>query len=636
VRGKGVTQKIDSLLENVKFLVVTSVLSGAALSLSFFGVLSDAVPFDVAWVAIVLSGFPIVYGAITGLALRFDIKADVLVSLALIASVVIGEYFAAGEVAFIMMVGKLMEDFTSAKAREDIGKLVRLTPQNARVVRLGQEYAIPCEQVKVGETVRVLPGEFITVDGVIACGRTSVDQSIMTGESLPSEKSAGDEVFSGTLNQYGSIDIEATKIGEDSSIKRMIRLVREADANKAPIVRVTDKWATWIVVISLSTAIAAWFVTAEAIRAVTILVVFCPCALVLATPTAIMAAIGNAAKFGVLIRSGDALERVAKSNIVAFDKTGTLTYGKPEVIAVRSFSDDLSENDVLTYVGIAELRSEHPLGKAAVRHAKSLKLTLKEPSDFSAMPGRGIAVKSDGVQILVGNRSFMEDISDEAAKSVFAASEAYVSEGATVAYLAVDGVISGLVAFSDTIRASAPLVVKTIEKQGMKTLLLSGDNRPAAVHIAKELGISAVKHDLLPEDKVADIQKLQADATQKICMVGDGVNDAPALKTAYVGIAIAMGGVGSDIAMEASDIVLVADDIKRIPYLIDLSRKTLRKINVNIILSMTLNFLAIVMASLGLLGPVAGALVHNVGSVLVVFNSGMLSKMKDKEHPSGL
>ncbi|MDR1910181.1 MAG: cation-translocating P-type ATPase [Spirochaetaceae bacterium] len=619
---------VTSLIENPKLLITTTVLSGIALLLGFFDPLSGILPFDIAWTAIILSGFPIIYGAVSGLIFRFDIKADVLVSLALIASVIIGEYFAAGEVAFIMMIGKLLEDFTAAKARAGIGKLVRLTPQSARVVRDNGECIIPCEQVRPEEIIRILPGETIAVDGIIISGSTSIDQSVMTGESLPVDKSAGDEVFSGTVNQYGAIDIKAAKVGEDSSIKRMIRLVREADANKAPIVRITDRWAAWIVLIALSAAALTWFISGEVIRAVTVLVVFCPCALVLATPTAIMAAIGNAAKYGILIRSGDALERVAKSTIVTFDKTGTLTYGKPEVIAVKSFSPGLSEDDILTLAGMAEARSEHPLGKTIVRYARAKNLPLKDPEEFSAIPGRGVAVKAGGKQIHAGNHTFITEKTGELPPDMSASGGSYVHEGATVIYLALDGIAAGIIALSDTLRNNAPLVIKSLAEKHIKPVLLTGDNREAALYIARELGIADVKYELLPEDKAAEIQKLQADTSQKVCMIGDGINDAPALKTAYTGIAL--GGVGSDIAVDASDIVLLSDDIKRIPYLIALSRKTLRKITVNVALSMALNFAAIILAVLGLLGPVAGALVHNAGSVLVVINSAFLLAEKDR------
>ena len=324
-RMENIIGKVEEFMElgGKKKDIVFLVLGGLSLMISVFDLVP--LPFDAAWIAIILCGVPIVLEAIIGLITSFDIKADVLVSLALIASVFIGEDFAAGEVAFIMQLGSLLEDLTVAKARAGIEKLVRLTPQTARVIMNGEEKIIPAEQIKVGDIIRVLPGETIAVDGVIISGQTSVNQAVMTGESLPVDKIVGDEVFSGTVNQFGAFEMKAIKVGEDSSIQRMIKLVQSADADKAKIVGLADRWATWIVVIALTAAGLTWAFTDEIIRAVTILVVFCPCALVLATPTAIMAAIGNATKHGFLVREGDALERLAKVSKITFVKTGTLT-----------------------------------------------------------------------------------------------------------------------------------------------------------------------------------------------------------------------------------------------------------------------------------------------------------------------
>lgn len=321
--------KLEAFLEwgGVKKDICCLVISGIALIISIFDLIP--LPFDAAWIAIVLCGIPIILEAIIGLVTAFDIKADVLVSIALIASVIIGEDFAAGEVAFIMQLGALLEDLTVAKARAGIEKLVHLTPQTARRLLDGREEIIAAELVNVGDILRVLPGETIPVDGEIIAGETSINQSVMTGESLPVDKGVGDSVSSGTVNQFGAFEMKATKVGEDSSIQRMIRLVQSADAGKAKIVGIADRWATWIVVIALTAAALTWIISGEIIRAVTILVVFCPCALVLATPTAIMAAIGNATKHGFLVSVGDALERLAQVSKITFDKTGTLTYGRP-------------------------------------------------------------------------------------------------------------------------------------------------------------------------------------------------------------------------------------------------------------------------------------------------------------------
>ena len=350
-----VMEKLEAFGEfgGIKKDITFLVISALALIASLTGLL-PGLPFDPAWVAILLCGVPIILEAVIGLVTAFDIKADVLVSLALIASVCIGEIFAAGEVAVIMQLGGLLEELTVAKARAGIERLVHLTPHTARVLAADGAKIIPADQVKVGDRIRVLPGETIPVDGVILTGQTSINQAVMTGESLPVDKQAGDEVSSGTANQFGTFEMEATKVGKDSSIQRMIRLVQSADAGKAKIVGLADRWATWIVVTALTAAAITWFVTGQIIRAVTILVVFCPCALVLATPTAIMAAIGNATKHGFLVREGDALERLASVKRIAFDKTGTLTQGTPQVTAVRSLSSGWTEQGLYSLAAAAE------------------------------------------------------------------------------------------------------------------------------------------------------------------------------------------------------------------------------------------------------------------------------------------
>ena len=449
-------------------------ISGIALIVSIFDLVP--LPFDASWAAIILCGIPIILEAVIGLVTAFDIKADVLVSLALIASVCIGEDFAAGEVAFIMQLGGLLEELTVARARAGIEKLVHLTPQTARVITGGKETAVPAGAVKVGDLLRVLPGETIPVDGEIVSGQTSVNQAVMTGESLPVDKGVGDEVSSGTVNQFGAFEMKATKVGEDSSIQRMIRLVQSADAGKAKIVGLADRWATWIVVIALTAAALTWIISGEIIRAVTILVVFCPCALVLATPPAIMAAIGNASRHGFLVREGDALERLAAVKKIAFDKTGTLTYGTPKVVLVHSALPSLSDNELYRLCAAAERYSEHPLGKAITRCCQQeTGEALGDAENFQMVPGRG---------------------------------------------------------------------------------------------------------------------------------------------------------VGSDIAVDAADIALVDDEVKELPHLIALSKRMMRTIKLNITFSLTLNFIAIVLAITGTLNPVVGTLVHNAGSVLVITNSALLLKWR--------
>jgi heavy metal translocating P-type ATPase len=610
-------EKLERVLEwgGVKKDVACLVVSGLALMASMLDLLP--LPFDPAWVAIVLCGIPILLEAFIGLVTAFDIKADVLVSIALIASVIIREDFAAGEVAFIMQLGALLEDLTVAWARAGIEKLVHLTPRTARRLTEGGQEIIPAEEVRVGDLLRVLPGETVPVDGVIRAGQTSVDQSVMTGESLPVDKTVGDQVSSGTVNQFGSFDMEATRVGEDSALQRMIRLVQSADAGKAKIVGLADRWATWIVVIALSAAALTWLFTGQIIRAVTILVVFCPCALVLATPTAIMAAIGNAAKRGFLVREGDALERLASVQQVTFDKTGTLTFGTPEVTAV--YSVEGTEKTLYALTAGAELRSEHPLGKAVVRGFEKGGGTPPEPEHFTMLPGRGVEAEVEGRRIVAGNLELLAERGEDC--TALTGAKTYLDQGCTVVYVAADGRPAGFLALADTVRPDAADTIQQVQKAGVTPVLLTGDHENAARHIAGQLGIDVFQAGCLPEDKLAWIDRAEQ-AGRMVCMVGDGINDAPALKKAFVGIA--MGGVGSDIAVDAADVALVSDDLRQLPHLLRLSRRMMKTIKVNLTFSMTLNFVAILLAITGVLNPVVGALVHNAGSVLVIVNSAFL------------
>ncbi len=614
-------KKLEELLEwgGTKKDIILLAISAVALILS---ILNVPLPFQVAWVAIVLCGLPTILEAIIGLVTEFDIKADVLVSLALIASICIGEHFAAGEVAFIMQLGALLEELTVARARAGIENLVRLTPRTARIITAEGESIIAAKDVPIGARLRVLPGEAIPVDGVIISGQTAIDQSVMTGESLPVDKAPGDEVSSGTVNQFGAFEMEATRVGEDSSIQRMIRLVQSADASKAKIVGIADRWATWVVVIALTAAVLTWLCTGAAIRAVTILVVFCPCALVLATPTAIMAAIGNVTKHGFLVREGDALERLAQVKKVSFDKTGTLTHGTPQVVAVVPTDDSISEDELFALAASAELRSEHPLGKAVVAsYCQSHAAWPQEPTDFTMLPGQGVAATVGGVQVKAGNGRLVGQFLDKSNVQDF------LNRGCTVIYVARDDQYVGFIALADTLRPNAAQVVAKLGEIAVSPVLLTGDTAQAAGYIAGQLGIEQVKAQCLPEDKLAYISQSQEEGCA-ICMIGDGINDAPALKAATVGIA--MGGIGSDIAVDAADIALVNDDISELPHLLQLSKRMMTTIKLNMTFSMALNFAAIILAILGVLNPVVGALVHNCGSVVVIINSALLLNWKSR------
>lgn len=616
IKGINWFLELGGLKKEIALLIISAVF----LLISIFNLIP--LPFDAAWVAIVLCGLPIILEAIVGLITSFDIKADVLVSIALIASVITGEYFAAGEVAFIMQLGALLEDLTVSRARAGIEKLVKLSPKTARVIKGESEQIIPALDVKAGDIVRVLPGESVPADGVIVSGSTSVNQAVMTGESLPVDKGPGDEVLSGTLNQYGAFDFRAEKAGADSSIQRMIKLVQSADAGKAKIVGLADRWATWIVVIALAAAVLTFVVTGEILRAVTILVVFCPCALVLATPTAIMAAIGNATKHGFLVQQGDALERLSKVQRVAFDKTGTLTYGTPKVEKVVATAPGFDENQVLAIAAAAEKLSEHPLAKAVVKSCQGFSAS---PKDFQMLPGKGVSAVVDGKRVLAGNTKLIRDKGIDIPQSAYDTAQKLTATGATIIYVACDNTLCGLIALSDTLRKESAAMIDDIKACGLEPVLLTGDHAGAAAAISKTLGISNTHPDCLPEHKLEFIKRSQQES-KSILMIGDGVNDAPALKRADVGIA--MGKTGSDIAVDAADITLVDDNIKELGHIIRLSKRMMLTIKINLTFSMALNFIAIILAMTGVLNPVVGALVHNAGSVLVIINSALLLKFK--------
>ena len=612
----------SEIQKTVTFIIISSI----CLFMSLIQSVDELLHFNLSWVAIILCGLPIIKEAATCLYEEFDIKADVLVSLALIASVIIGEIFAAGEISVIMTIGALLEDLTVQKAQSGIENLVKLTPKQARIIRDNKEIMINADDIEIGDIVRVIAGETIPVDGVIIKGQGSIDESIMNGESLPVDKYVGDDVLSGTINQYSTFDIKATKTSQDSSLKRMIKLVKEADSKKAPIVSLTDRWATWIVVIALVSSIGTYLVTHQILRSVTILVVFCPCALVLATPTAIMAGIGNASKYGMLIKGGDVVERLSKIKNIAFDKTGTLTYGKLSVVEYKSFCPEYDDEAFLKILASVEAYSEHPLDKAITSYYKENNEELLDIQNFTVNPGKGITANLGEKSILVGNLKLIKDVDINLNKDIINISEEFTKKGCTVIYLSIDNKLIGYVALSDILREEAKEVISYIKSQKINPVMLTGDNKNSAQNIASIVGIDDIHPSLLPEDKMNIIKNLE-DSKSPTCMIGDGVNDALALK--YSSVGISMGAIGSDIAIEASDIALASDDIKNIPYLLYLSKKTMKTIKLNVTFSLALNFLAIILAMTGILNPVVGALVHNLGSVFVILNSAKLLKTRN-------
>lgn len=543
----------------------------------------------------------------------------------MIAAIAIGDLFAAGEVAFIMAIGAILEEKTTERAKKGLKKLISLTPQQGRKISNGKEEMIAAEDIKMNDILRVLPGESIPVDGDIMDGVTSVDQSIMTGESLPVDKTVGDSVFCGTINRFGTIDIRASKLGEDSSLQKLIRMVEEAENKKAPMARIADKAASWLVPVALLIAIIAFIVTKDIVRAVTVLVVFCPCALVLATPTAIMAAIGQATKHGVIIKSGETLERMGKVDTIAFDKTGTLTNGNLVVKDIYPFDNDIDKTLLLHLTASAESYSEHPLAKAITVYAKEQNIELLKVEDFHMLPGKGISAVIRDKKLFCGNTVYLKEQGIEIESIAEQILEKFRNEGKAVILVADTEKLLGAVTLSDTLRDTSANMIERLRKIGTHAVLLTGDHKQTAEYFAKQVGITDVHAGLLPEQKVSEIVALQEER-KTVCMIGDGVNDAPALKTADV--SVAMGAMGSDIAVEAAVIALMSDDIAKIPYLKRLSNACVKTIKFSISLSLFINFVAITLSLLGLLTPTTGALVHNCGSCLVVLIAALLYDRK--------
>ncbi|MEN6460385.1 MAG: cation-translocating P-type ATPase [Syntrophomonas sp.] len=615
-------EKAMDFLAGTKMTIVSGVFLAASLILLLTG---TNLSVDLAWITVVISGIPLLYLAITRLVFEKWISSALLISIGMIASIAIGEFFAAGEVAFIMAIGAILEDMTVARAKKGISDLISLAPQQGRkLIETAdgvREEVVPVEQISKGNTLRVLPGETIPVDGIIISGNTSVDQSVMTGESLPVDKKENDSVFCGTMNCHGSIDIRATQVGKDSSLQKMIDMVKEAENKKAPMQKTVDIWATWLVPIALLVAIVAYFITEDIVRAVTVLVVFCPCALALATPTSIMAAIGQATKHGVLIKSGEALERMGKVDCIAFDKTGTLTLGNLKVSDIIPLNDTIGNAELISKAASVEKRSEHPLGKAIVQYAEDSALAISKVEDFQMIPGKGVTATLSNKNVICGNAAYIKEnliAEPDKMQNILANIR---NQGKASIIVAENGQVIGIIAFSDTIRPTAKNVVAQLDAMNTDVVLLTGDNHLTAKYMAEQVGIKNIRADLLPGQKVSSIETLQKE-NKIVCMIGDGVNDAPSLKMANV--SIAMGGMGSDIAIEAADITLMSDNIDKIPYLKRLSISTLRTIKGNITASMGINAVAIVMSVLGFLNPITGALVHNAGSVLVVLNAALL------------
>ena len=591
---------------------------------------SDKTPIgmNLSLIAVVLSGYPIVKNAIVSTIENRRLNAEVLVASALVASIWVGEYLAGAIVVLMMSIGELLEDITIAKTGQAIRKLMELSPDVATVIRDRREVVVDISEVRVGDLVVVKAGEKIPVDGKIDVGEGEVDQAPITGESMPVSKGMGDDVYGGTINKAGVLIIRTTKIGKDTTLAKIIDLVKKAQAAKPPIERIADRFSSFFTPSMLLLSLMVYLLTGEILRAVTVLVVACPCALVIATPTAVVAGIGNAARRGILIKGGATLEIMGKLSSFVFDKTGTLTYGSPEVKNILGFNNT-SEAEVIEIAATAERYSEHSLGKAILAKAGQMSLSIPTPEQTKAIAGKGIEAISFGEKILAGNLKLYQEKGIEVPPAAMDFLNKELDEGKTSILVARNGAIIGGISIADKIKEEVFQAIKEIRGLGIgKVVLLTGDNRKVAETAVRQVGFDEIVADLLPEGKVEYIQKLK-DRGEKVAMVGDGINDAPALALADVGIA--MGAMGTDVAIEAADIALVSDEISKVVEGIALSRKTIWIIKQSLAISIFINGIALLLASFGTIGPVMGAVVHNIGSLVVVGNSSRLIGYKYKK-----
>lgn len=622
--------KISKLFSGLNFTLI---------SIAFFvlnvvlNLLKIETVFKPVWISIFISAFPFFVGAVKNL-IKFKIKNSLLISIAVIASVFVGEYFAAGEIAILMAIGELLEDYTVDRAKKGLNDLISSAPKKAKkLIKTNDSYTVkevPIEEIENGDLIRVMPGEIISVDGIIKEGFSSIDQSILTGESLPVDKTVGDEVFCGSMNCFGSIDIIAKDV-ENSSLQKFIDLVERAEKEQTPMQTVIDRLAVKLVPTALLIAIATFVIMVlskfdlytSINRAVTVLVVFCPCALFLSTPTAVMASIGQASKHGVIIKTFNALEKLAKVNKIAFDKTGTLTYGKLNVNDIENFSD-LSDEKIMSLISSLESKSEHPVAKSVTEYLDEKNIKKEVVENFKMKIARGVEGEILGNKYFCGNEKYFKENNINIKENVKEKIEKYSSEAKNIILFGDEKEVLSIVTLSDTLRENAKEMVENLKNFEIEPLLLTGDNLSTAKYFSEKVGITNVKAELSPEEKFENIKSLKENNV--VCMIGDGINDAPALKLSDV--SVAMGKTGSDISIESANIVLMGHDVSKIVYLKKLANATVKTIKFNIVASLLINFVAVILSVLGVLNPLIGAIVHNLGSILVILNASLLYDRK--------
>jgi Zn2+/Cd2+-exporting ATPase len=617
----------DFLLDpGTMFTLVSMLLLVLAIIVTPDGVINSAHASTRLYLASALVGSSYIWwSAIQGIRKR-DFTADIPVSLATLAAILIGQYAAAAIVAVLLLVGGMMEEFVSARASNALDSLATLLPDEVTVRREGVDLVVALSNVQNTDLVLVRSGDRIPVDGVVELGTASVNQAAITGESQAVDKQPGDHVFAGTLNELGALEVRTTSVGEETTLGQIRRMVEEAQQQKAPIERVLNRYAKFYTPAALILGALVWWWSGDILRAITILIVFCPCVMVLATPTALVASIGNAALRGSLVKKGATIEAMAKITAVAFDKTGTLTSGHPKLTAIQSLGQ-MSESELLRLAASVEKLSEHPLGRAVVQAALARERAVPDPQEFTILPGLGVRARVDDDEVIIGRPRLLSEQGIPVKGDVTVRARNLAAVGRTVILVARNRRVVGMLVLEDTLRPEAGQVVRRLKKLGIRTVLVTGDNTMTAERIAGELGISEVHAEVLPGQKVEIVRQLQ---TQGLCVafVGDGVNDGPALATANVGVA--MGLAGTDVAIETAEIALLSDDLTKLPHLLTLSRQAMQAIKQNLIFSLSVLAIAVGLAITGILLPVTGALLHELSSLPVIANSARLIGVKDQ------
>ncbi|OGR16677.1 MAG: copper-translocating P-type ATPase [Desulfobacterales bacterium GWB2_56_26] len=616
----------EELLQSRDFLKV-----GAGALLALVGFLVEQYAPDRIMVSrtlilasVAINGLPVIVGAVKGI-LEKRVNVDELLSLAIIASLLAGEFLTAAVVSSIMVLGALIEEATAESARKSIQTLIKVSPKKATILAGGEMKTVPVEEVRVGDILLVKPGEQVPVDGVVTEGSSSLDESAITGEAMPREKKAGDAVYAGTLNHNGLLRLRAERIGENTTLGQVIRLVSEAEAHKPKTIALIDRFAKYFTPLIMGCALVAWLITGDFSRAVAVLIVGCPCALILAVPTATVAAIGRAARAGVLVKGGQHIENVALADTIFFDKTGTLTEGNPRVDEIVP-TEGIAGDELLRHAASVECNSTHPLARAVIQAAHYAKITINAARDLFTEIGLGVRGSVDGNLVEVGS-VYLNGGLGGVPVALQARLQAIKEQGATPLMVYRDKQPIGFLSVSDRVRRGAGKTVAELQKLGLTEIgILSGDHEKSVDLVGRQVGISRLWSGLKPDDKLRVIREKQQGGA-KIIYVGDGINDAPALAVADTGIA--MGAKGTEVALETADIALMGDDIAKLPFLIALGRRMLFIIKLNIAFGLVFNLVSVLAGASGLITPIMGAVVHNVGSVLVVLSSASIGFFKD-------